>query len=68
MQWDDYYGLNNEQIDLIESLYKKKMQNRSDTIFKYLKALISYHKETRVETYPFARDAVREATLQISKF
>ncbi len=28
---------------------------------KYLKAAISYHKETRVETYPFARDAVREA-------
>lgn len=28
---------------------------------KYLKASISYHKETRVETYPYARDAVREA-------
>lgn len=28
---------------------------------KYLKAAISYHNETRVETYPFARDAVREA-------
>jgi len=28
---------------------------------KYLKAAISYHKDTRVETYPFARDAVREA-------
>ena len=28
---------------------------------KYLKASISYHKETRVETYPFAREAVREA-------
>lgn len=28
---------------------------------KYLKAAITYHKETRVETYPFARDAVREA-------
>lgn len=28
---------------------------------KYLKAAISYHKETRVETYPFARDAEREA-------
>ena len=28
---------------------------------KYLRAAISYHKETRVETYPFARDAVREA-------
>jgi len=28
---------------------------------KYLKAAISYHKETRVETYPYARDAVREA-------
>ncbi len=28
---------------------------------KYLKATISYYKETRVETYPFARDAVREA-------
>ncbi len=28
---------------------------------KYLKAAISYHKETRVETYPFDRDAVREA-------
>lgn len=27
---------------------------------KYLKAAISCHKETRVETYPFARDAVRE--------
>lgn len=28
---------------------------------KYLKAAISYHKETRVETYPFAREAIREA-------
>ena len=28
---------------------------------KYLKAAITYHKETRVETYPFAREAVREA-------
>ncbi len=28
---------------------------------KYLKAKISYYKETRVETYPHARDAVREA-------
>ena len=28
---------------------------------KYLKAAISYYKETRVETYPFAREAVREA-------
>ena len=28
---------------------------------KYLKAAITYYKETRVETYPFARDAVREA-------
>ena len=27
---------------------------------KYLKAAISYYKETRVETYPFARAAVRE--------
>ncbi len=33
-----------------------------DFIFlKYLKAKISYYKETRVETYPFARDAIREA-------
>lgn len=28
---------------------------------KYLKAAISYQKETRVETYPFPRDAIREA-------
>ena len=28
---------------------------------KYLKAAISYVKEKRVETYPFAREAVREA-------
>lgn len=28
---------------------------------KYLKAAISYHKETRVVTYPFARDSVRES-------
>lgn len=28
---------------------------------KYLKAAIFYYKETRVETYPFARDVVREA-------
>lgn len=28
---------------------------------KYLKAAISYDKEVRVETYPFAREAVREA-------
>ncbi len=28
---------------------------------KYLKAAISYNKETRVETYPFPREGVREA-------
>ncbi|MCM1158635.1 MAG: putative DNA binding domain-containing protein [Bacteroidales bacterium] len=28
---------------------------------KYLKAAVSYYKDTRVETYPFAREAVREA-------
>ena len=28
---------------------------------KYLKAAVSYYKETRVEIYPFARDSVREA-------
>ena len=28
---------------------------------KYLKATVSYFKETRVETYPYARDAMREA-------
>ncbi|MCM1049017.1 MAG: putative DNA binding domain-containing protein [Clostridiales bacterium] len=28
---------------------------------KYLRASISYYKDTRVETYPFAREAVREA-------
>ena len=33
-----------------------------DLIFtKYMKAWITYKKETRVETYPFPRDAVREA-------
>ena len=39
------------------------MANRViDLIYlKYLKAAVSYYKETRVETYPFARDAVREA-------
>lgn len=26
---------------------------------KYLKAAVSYYKETRVEVYPFARDAVK---------
>lgn len=29
--------------------------------FKYLKAKISYEHDRRVETYPFARDAIREA-------
>ncbi|MDY4516810.1 MAG: ATP-binding protein [Lachnospiraceae bacterium] len=28
---------------------------------KYLKATITYDKETRIETYPFPRDAIREA-------
>lgn len=28
---------------------------------KYLKAAVTYHKETRVETYPYAREAVCEA-------
>lgn len=28
---------------------------------KYLKAAVSYYKDTRVETYPFSREAVREA-------
>ena len=31
------------------------------TSLKYLKASISYDKEVRVETYPYAREAVREA-------
>lgn len=30
---------------------------------KYLKAAVSYHKETRVETYPFAREAVYNALI-----
>ena len=33
VQWDDYYGLNNEQMNLIESLYERKMQNRSNAIY-----------------------------------
>jgi ATP-dependent DNA helicase RecG len=28
---------------------------------KYLKAKITYENDVRVETYPFAREAVREA-------
>ncbi len=28
---------------------------------KYLKAIITYDKETRIETYPFPRDGIREA-------
>jgi len=28
---------------------------------KYLKAVITYDKETRIETYPFPRDGIREA-------
>lgn len=32
---------------------------------KYLKAAVSYYKETRVETYPFAWEAVREAVFNV---
>ena len=31
-QWDDYYGLNNEQMDLIESLFERKMKNSGKEI------------------------------------
>lgn len=31
--WDDYYGLNNSQMDLIASLYKRKMENHGEKIY-----------------------------------
>lgn len=33
VQWDDYYGLNEEQMNLIESLYERKIGNRSDAVY-----------------------------------
>lgn len=33
VQWDDYYGLNNEQMDVIESLYLRKMESGSNAIY-----------------------------------
>ncbi len=31
--WDDYYGLNNEQMNLIESLFERKMKNDEKEIY-----------------------------------
>ena len=33
VQWDDYYGMNNRQMDLIASLCKRKMENHGEKIY-----------------------------------
>ena len=48
--------------DLLEGSLITTADKVMDLIFlKYLKAKITYEHDRRVETYPFARDAVREA-------
>ena len=57
-----FHGAEIEYMDEVYGSLFLQADRIIDLIYlKYLKALISYHKETRVETYPFARDAVREA-------
>jgi len=48
--------------DLFESSLISTVDKIIDVIYlKYLKANISYEHDRRVETYPYARDAIREA-------
>ena len=48
--------------DTIEGSLMIMADRAIDTIYlKYLKAAVSYDKDVRVETYPFARAALREA-------
>lgn len=47
--------------DLEESLIKNADKVIDLIYLKYLKAKISYEHDRRIETYPFARDAIREA-------
>ena len=48
--------------DTVEGSLMIMADRTVDLIYlKYLKAAISYEKEVRVETYPFAREAIREA-------
>ena len=50
--------------DVVDGSFFKIADKIFDLIyFKYLKAAISYDKETRIEKYPFPRDAVREGIL-----
>ena len=49
-----------------QDLFEGSLINTADKIIdviylKYLKAAISYEHDRRVETYPYARDAIREA-------
>lgn len=57
-----FHGAEIEYMDEVHGSLFMQADRIVDLIYlKYLKASISYHKETRIETYPFARDAVREA-------
>ena len=49
-----------------QDLFEGSLINAADKIIdviylKYLKAYISYEHDRRIETYPYARDAIREA-------
>ena len=33
IQWDDYYGLNNEQMYLVETLFERKIKNGEKKIY-----------------------------------
>lgn len=58
------FGENAELLyqDVLEGSLLTTAEKVIDLIFlKYLKAKISYEHDKRVETYPFAREAVREA-------
>lgn len=55
-------GSNLQYQDLVEGSLILIADRVVELIYlKYLKAAISYDKEVRVETYPYAREAVREA-------
>lgn len=51
---------------LYDDLFEGSLLTTADRVvdwifFKYLKAKISYEHDRRIETYPFAREAIREA-------
>ena len=57
-----FEGAEIRYMDEVHGSLFEQAEKAIDLIYtKYMKAWITYKKETRVETYPFPRDSVREA-------